>query len=85
MPRFISVVTGLAVTTAVTYKLRDHLIQDQNTIKHRLENAKTNLERAVAEQTSYNKPSSYLTDSQKYVSDRLVPSGNVIRLIFLYS
>ncbi|KAI8368397.1 hypothetical protein EDC96DRAFT_138822 [Choanephora cucurbitarum] len=74
MPRFISLVTGLAVATAATYKLREHLVNDQDNIQSRLENAKSTLEQAVSEQT-YSKPSAYLSDSQRYVSDRLVPSG----------
>ena len=75
MPRFISLVTGLAVATAATYKLREHLVNDQDNIQSRLESAKSTLEQAVSEQT-YSKPSAYLSDSQRYVSDRLVPSGN---------
>ncbi|KAI8335603.1 hypothetical protein BD560DRAFT_451094 [Blakeslea trispora] len=74
MPRFISLVTGLAVATAVTYKLREHLVEDQDNIKNRLESAKSSLEQAVEQTSSYSRPSAYLSDSQRYVSDRLVPS-----------
>jgi uncharacterized membrane-anchored protein YhcB (DUF1043 family) len=76
MPRFVPLLAGLAVAGAVTYKFKNELLQDQSNIKHRLNSAKSTLERAVTEEEKYVREASYLTDSQKYVSDRLVPSGN---------
>lgn len=75
MPRVLPLVTGLAVATAVTYKFKNDLLQDQNNIKNRLNEAKSTLEKAVTEE-EYKRGPSYLSDSQKYVNDRLVPSGN---------
>lgn len=74
MPRFVPLLTGLVLASAVTYKFRDELLKDQNKIKSGVQDAKTTLENAVTEQ-QFQKTSSYLTDSQKYVSNRLVPSG----------
>lgn len=77
MPKVLPLVTGLAVATAVTYKFKNDLLQDQSNIKNRLNEAKTTLEKAVTEEEqNYKRGPSYLTDSQKYVNDRLVPSGN---------
>lgn len=73
MPRLIPLLAGLAAATAVTYKFRDHLKNDQNNIAGRLENAKATLQNAVT--TEINKTPTYISDSQKYVSNRLVPSG----------
>ncbi|KAI8062001.1 hypothetical protein BDF21DRAFT_428937 [Thamnidium elegans] len=77
MPRIVPLLSGLALATAVTYKFRNDLVKDQGDIKSRLNQAKSTLERAVTEE-SYTRGPSYLIDSQKYVSDRLVPSGKKI-------
>lgn len=74
MPRIVPLLSGLALATAVTYKFGNDLQKDQNNIKSRLSSAKSTLEKAVTEEP-YSRGPSYLTDSQKYVSDRLVPSG----------
>lgn len=76
MPRFLPLVTGLAVATAITYKFKNDLLQDQNDIKTRLEDAKSTLDKAVIE-TTFGSSKNYLSDSQKYVSNRLVPSGKI--------
>lgn len=76
MPRIVPLLSGLALATAVTYKFRNDLENDQSNIKSRLNSAKSTLERAVTEE-QFNRGPSYLTDSQKYVSDRLVPSGKL--------
>jgi hypothetical protein len=75
MPRLAPLFTGLALAGAITYKFRNDLLQDQNDIKHRLQDAKSTLEKAVTTEPTYNRTPSYLSDSQKYVSNRLVPSG----------
>jgi hypothetical protein len=77
MPGVVPLLTGLAVAGAVTYKFRSGLLQDQNDIKNRVNQAKSTLERAVTEE-QYSRGPSYMSDSQKYVSDRLVPSGKII-------
>lgn len=77
MPRFVPLFTGLALAGAITYKFRNDLLQDQIDIKHRLQDAKSTLEKAVTTEPTYNR-TSYLSDSQKYVSNRLVPSGNLV-------
>ncbi|KAI7886888.1 uncharacterized protein EV154DRAFT_427349 [Mucor mucedo] len=76
MPRLVPLLSGLALATAITYKVGNDLQKDQSEIKNRLNSAKNTLERAVAEE-QYSRGPSYLTDSQKYVSDRLVPSGTL--------
>lgn len=76
MPRFVPLLTGLVLASAVTYKFRDELLKDQGKIKSRVQDAKTTLENAVTEE-QFNKTTSYLSDSQKYVSHRLVPSGKI--------
>ncbi|CEP12366.1 hypothetical protein [Parasitella parasitica] len=73
MPRFVPLLTGLAVAAAITYKFKNDLLQDQNDIKTRLEDAKSTLEKAVIDPT-FGSSRSYLSNSQKYVSNRLVPS-----------
>lgn len=79
MPRFLPLVTGLAVASAITYKFKNDLLQDQDDIKTRLEDAKSTLDKAVIEPT-FGSSRSYLSDSQKYVSNRLVPSGKRVLL-----
>lgn len=76
MPRFVPLVTGLAVASAITYKFKNDLLQDQNDIKTRLNDAKSTLDKAVIE-PAFGSSRSYLSDSQKYVSNRLVPSGKM--------
>ncbi|KAG1090286.1 hypothetical protein G6F42_019738 [Rhizopus arrhizus] len=73
MPRFVPLVTGLAVASAITYKFKNDLLQDQNDIKTRLNDAKSTLDKAVIEPT-FGSSRSYLSDSQIFVSNRLVPS-----------
>ncbi|KAI8637310.1 hypothetical protein BD408DRAFT_424741 [Parasitella parasitica] len=73
MPRFVPLLTGLAAATAITYKFKSDLSQDQNDIKTRLEDAKSTLEKAVIDPT-FGSSRSYISDSQKYMSNRLVPS-----------
>lgn len=80
MPRFFPLATGLAVASAITYKFKNDLLQDQNDIKTRLEDAKSTLDKAVIEPT-FGSSRSYLSDSQKYVSNRLVPSGKRVLLL----
>lgn len=72
MPRFIPLVAGIALATLVTVKVRDTVSKDQNDIQQRLDNVKSTLNRAVAPSVAKN----YVSNSQKYVSDRLIPSGN---------
>ncbi|CEG63191.1 hypothetical protein CU097_007281 [Rhizopus azygosporus] len=70
MPRFIPLVAGIALATLVTVKVRDTVSKDQNDIQQRLDNVKSTLNRAVAPSVAKN----YVSNSQKYVSDRLIPS-----------
>ena len=76
MPKFFTLCVGIAAAGAITYKFRNDMVQDQINIKNRLNDAKSTLEEAVAEE-QYKRVPSYLSDSQKYVSHRLVPSGKL--------
>ncbi|KAI9480323.1 MAG: hypothetical protein EXX96DRAFT_176531 [Benjaminiella poitrasii] len=78
MPRLMPLVAGLTLAAAITYKFKTDLLNDQRNIKNRVEDVKTTLGKAVIEPgkaTGYTTSSSYLSDSQKYISNRLVPSG----------
>lgn len=87
MPRTVSLLVGVLTAAAVTYKLRDNLSSDTSDIRRRLHDAKTTLDQ-VAAGTASSKPldsptarSSFISDSQKYVSGRLVPSGNELNIL----
>ncbi|KAI8994872.1 hypothetical protein BDB01DRAFT_831815 [Pilobolus umbonatus] len=73
MPRLIPLLAGLLVATGVTYEFRNHMISNQNNIKQGVESAKSTIDRATTTEPHI-RPSSYISDSQRYVKDRLVPS-----------
>lgn len=69
MSRFIPLVTGLALASAITIKFRDTVIKDHKNIHQQLNSAKSTLDNAV------DTTSKKVSTSERYLSDRLVPSG----------
>lgn len=69
MPRLFTLFTGLALATAVSYKYKDSFLKGQDDLQRSLDNVKSTLDKAPAVTRNY------MSDSQKYVSDRLMPSG----------
>jgi hypothetical protein len=69
MPRLFTLFTGLALATAVSYKYKDSFLKGQDDLQRGLDNVKSTLDKAPAVTRNY------MSDSQKYVSDRLMPSG----------
>ncbi|KAI7902104.1 uncharacterized protein BX663DRAFT_561692 [Cokeromyces recurvatus] len=74
MPRLVPLLSGLTLAVAITYKFRNDILKDQGDIKSQVEDVKSKLHKAVTESETYNRTPSYLSNSQKYVSNRLVPS-----------
>lgn len=68
MPRLFTLFTGLALATAVSYKYKDSFLKGQDDLQRGLDNVKSTLDKAPAVTRNY------MSDSQKYVSDRLMPS-----------
>ncbi|KAG1056966.1 hypothetical protein G6F46_010067 [Rhizopus delemar] len=68
MPRLFTLFTGLALATAVSYKYKDSFLKGQDDLQRSLDNVKSTLDKAPAVTRNY------MSDSQKYVSDRLMPS-----------
>lgn len=74
MPRVVPLLSGLALVSAVIYKVKSDLAKDQSVISSGIHEAKSALDRAVTKE-EYKRGPSYLNQSQTYVSKRLVPSG----------
>ncbi|KAI9020278.1 hypothetical protein CLU79DRAFT_836315 [Phycomyces nitens] len=81
MAKTTSIVVGLAAAAAVTYKFKDDLIHNTSDIHTRLNKVNQNLQVNPQESTqSFTKRPSMiesvpvLADSQRYVSEKFVPS-----------
>ncbi|KAI8390817.1 uncharacterized protein BYT42DRAFT_171090 [Radiomyces spectabilis] len=91
MPRIRPVLFGVIVASAITYKCRDDLLRDTQSISHRLNEAKSRLDQAASRsyleakraRSSYMDNVPILADSQRYVSKELVPSGKVVLLVLI--
>ncbi|KAI8984690.1 hypothetical protein BDF20DRAFT_861229 [Mycotypha africana] len=71
---------GIGISAAIIYKMDQNITQQQSEMKHRLEEAKSTLEKAVVadERAQQEKTREYYRNTQKYMSDRLVPSGRIV-------
>ncbi|KAL0078859.1 hypothetical protein J3Q64DRAFT_1637767 [Phycomyces blakesleeanus] len=89
MAKTVSIVAGLVAAAAVTYKFRDDLIHNTSDIHNRLTKANENLQvtaqdntKTFTKRTTILESVPVLADSQRYVSEKFVPSGNYQLLIF---
>ncbi|KAI8338536.1 hypothetical protein BC941DRAFT_501694 [Chlamydoabsidia padenii] len=84
MPRTVPLVAGVIAVSAITYKFRDDLIKDTNTIQQRLQSARASLEQITSSSSTQSlldtphesilPPFTLIDDSKDYVNKRLVPS-----------
>lgn len=83
MARTVAILAGALAVAAVTYKFRDDVTSNTDSIRRRLGDAKTTLDnvasgaanKSLVDSQSGRQTRSILSESSSYISDRLVPSG----------
>ncbi|KAI9253212.1 hypothetical protein BY458DRAFT_559059 [Sporodiniella umbellata] len=68
MPRAVTVIASLALATAITYKYKESYLIEPEHIEKQLNEVKAKIDNAPVATRAY------MSDSQKYVADRLMPS-----------
>ncbi|KAL1936400.1 hypothetical protein VTP01DRAFT_534 [Rhizomucor pusillus] len=82
MARTVAILAGALAVAAVTYKFRDDVTSNTDSIRRRLGDAKTTLDnvasgaanKSLVDSQSGRQTRSILSESSSYISDRLVPS-----------